>query len=365
VPQQATKWFAGIVRAAGSTETALVLHNAIGNVEAQAYVFKLIDTKRYRNKTPGSAASFEKWIELPKTDFPANADLMKVTLIYKFTDFADTKKWQFKDLVFAYLYDTNVDSKGGARRLSNDPKFGTTTELAVSRPNEKFLGTPKVRILNIGSGAGGPADVPFELIVRFYQRVGWDWISSLQVSGTSINARLTVPEGTPPGVYDGLVLVTAGDLKTVVPVSVLVPIVSAGQYGGQVGGSPYDNYAVYGAFDWGWRYESGDWRTYALVVDNPNAKVTLSVSWTDSRTDIDLHLTGLTGYLVASSEFPRSQYAGSGRFYWRTVTGGSTDEIFLEPVQPGIYMLVLHNVLLGVSSFDIYPEPFTFTVQFG
>lgn len=354
----ATKWFAGIVKPGDSVTTSLTIHNAAGGVQAEALVFKQIDNKTYSGKSPGASTSYEGWIVIPKEDIPEGTDLMKVTLVYHFTDFADTKKWDYKDVFFVQLYD--VDSKGALRRVTNAAPFSAVSELVVSQPSEKFSGTAKVRILNYI----GPSGVPFKLVVKFYQRVSWDWISDLNVSAEKVDARLSIPAEAAPGVYDGLIILTDGSARTVVPVSVLVPIVAAGEYGGSNVNTPYSNYAVYGAFDWSWRYESGDWRVFAIMVPKGTPKLTVGVSWSETRTDIQAHLTAPSGYLLASSEYPESQYQGSGVFKWKTSTGKQSDEIVATIVEPGVYLVVLHNTLIGVSSFSNYPESYTLTVQF-
>jgi len=144
----------------------------------------------------------------------------------------------------------------------------------------------------------------------------------------------------------------------------MVPILAAGKYQETALESPYDNYGVYGAFDWGWRYESGDWRTFALVVPEGVQKIGINVSWLDSKTDIQIHLTNPLGYLVASSEYPKTSYVGSGKFNWRTSTGGPREILFVGDITPGLYLIVLHNTLFGASSFAVYPESFTLDVSF-
>jgi hypothetical protein len=144
----------------------------------------------------------------------------------------------------------------------------------------------------------------------------------------------------------------------------MVPILAAGKYQETALGAPYDNYAVYGAFDWSWRYESGDWRTFAMFVPQGVQKIAINVSWLDSRTDIQVHLVNPLGYLVASSEYPKTSYLGSGKFSWSTSTGGPREILFVGDITPGIYLIVLHNTLYGASSFAVYPESFTLTLSF-
>jgi hypothetical protein len=147
-------------------------------------------------------------------------------------------------------------------------------------------------------------------------------------------------------------------------VSVAVPITAPGSYSGGSSLAPYDDYGVFGAFDWGWRYEAGDWRTFIIVVPAQTHELNVTISWADNATNIQAHLTGPLGYLVASSDYPVSPYIGSGKFAWSTSTGGPTQIIYAMNTQPGVYILVLHNTLFGASSFNEYPENFTLNVQY-
>lgn len=354
-PIRAANWFAGIVNPGGSASATFALHNAV-DPKAQSFQLQLIGSKSYRNST----AEKVSWVTLPKAEIPEGTDLMKVTLVYHFSDFVNASTWGVKDLLIAQLYD--VGSNGSLRRINNGAPVGTTSELTVSRPLDKFEGVPRVRILLQTSGGSGP--VPFELVVRYYRRASWNWITSIEVNGNMLTASLYVPGSAAPGVYGGYIAVDDRGLHSLIPVSVMVPIVAPGDYGQGSSKTPYDNYAVFGAFDWGWRYEAGDWRTFALVVPEGVHQVSLSLKWSDNNTNIQAHLTSPLGYLVASSDYPNSKYLGNGQFYWSTTTGGPEEVLSVHDLVPGTYLLVLHNTLFGADSFAAYPESYTLTVGF-
>lgn len=355
-PMISTNWYAGIIQPGQSTSATFTLSGAT-DPQAESLNYNLIQTRYLQNVTAGNVT----WVTLPKDQFPANADMMKVTLVYHFSDFVNATAWSYKDLLVASMYDTQLDSRGDLRRITNAAPTGTTSELVVGKPLEKFDGVPKIRVL-FEHSTGAP--IPFELVIRFYERVHWSWISRLTVAGNSIVATLTVPNGTAPGAYSGMILISVNGTKTIIPISVLVPILSPGSYGGGITLTPYDDYAVFGAFDWNWRYEAGDWRTFAIIVPATAHKISVTVSWSDNRTDIQEHLTGPLGYLVASSEYPTSQYEGNGKFAWSTSTGGPVEVISADNLEPGIYLLVLHNTLFGASNFSQYPENYTLNIEF-
>jgi len=344
-------WFAGIVNPGSSVSTSFSVNYAT-NPEVESYVFQLIGSRSYLNSTSGHVT----WLTLPKSDIPANTDLMKVTLILHFKDFANVTSFEVKNFLTAQLYDVN--STGSLSRITNGAPESTTCELVVSKPLDKFPDTMKVRIVQ----TKGNETVPFELAVRYYSRASWSWITDLNINNQTLTATLQIPNSTSPGVYAGFIGVKDGRWETVVPVSVMVPILAAGKYQETALGRPYDNYGVYGAFDWGWRYESGDWRTFAMIIPEGVQKIGIDVSWLDSRTDIQIHVVSPLGYLVASSEYPKTTYQGSGKFNWSTSTNGPREILYVGDLTPGLYLIVLHNTLFGASSFAVYPEAFTLDV---
>jgi hypothetical protein len=284
---------------------------------------------------------------------------MKVTLVYHFSDFVNATDWSYRNLLLPQIYDTRFDSAGHVSRITNAAPYGTTAELDVGKPLTKFRGTPAVRVVKQGS----TSSIAFELVVQYYERSSWSWITQLSTSNDSLTATLTVPAGAAPGVYGGFVAVSENAEVTVIPISVVVPIVAGGRYQSSVSqNTPYSNFNVYGAFNWEWRYEAGDWRTFAIIVPAGVSGVKVQLSWSDSQTLIQEHLTGPLGFLVASSEYPTSLYDGSGKFRWYTNTGGPAEDMSASAVQPGVYFLVLHNVLFG-GSFAGYPENYTLNVE--
>ncbi len=348
-------WYAGIVQPGASASTTFDIQNA-EQPSVQAYTYTLISTTTSRY----TANSTVTWAQIPKSSIPTNTDLMKVTLVYHFSDFVNATSWDYNNLLLAQIYDTNFDSAGHISRITNGAPYSTTSELIVGRPLTKFLGTPAVRIVK-----QGPAkQIGFELVFRYYQKSPWSWVTQLSTSRNTLNATLTVPQGTSPGVYGGLISVTDNGTEAIIPVSVVVPITVAGTYGSSSAEkTPYTNFAVYGAFDWSWRYEAGDWRTFAVIVPPGVNSINIKVSWSDSQTEIQAHLTSPTGFLVASSEYPTSSYAGSGKFTFHTNTGSdTTQDISASNLQPGIYLLVLHNVLFG-GTYASYPENYTLSVE--
>jgi len=347
-------WYAGIAQPGATASATFDIQNA-AQPTAQAYTYTLISSTTSQHTTNSTVT----WVQIPKSSIPTNADLMKVTLVYHFSDFVNASSWSYSNLLLAQIYDTNFDSAGHISRITNGAPYSTTSELVVGRPLTKFRGIPAVRIVK-----QGPASkISFDLIFRYYTRSPWNWITQLSTSRNSLTATLTVPMGASPGVYGGFIGVSDNGTETVIPVSVVVPIIVGGTYGpsSPQENTPYVNFAVYGAFDWSWRYEAGDWRTFAIIVPPGVSELKVNLSWSDNQTLIQEHLTGPEGFLLASSEYPTSIYVSSGKFRWYTDTGGPAEDIAASSIQPGIYFLVLHNVLFGGTS--SYPENYTLNVE--
>jgi len=351
-----TNWYAGILTPGTSTTTTFDIQDSVAQPSTQAYQLTLISS----SASIYNANSTVTWEQIPKSSIPVNAALMKVTLVYHFSDFVNASSWNYRNLLFAQVYDTQFDAAGHIRRITNGAPYSTTSELDVGNPLTRFMGAPAVRVVKQGS----TANIPFELLIRYYQRSPWSWISNLSVSQNSLTATLTVPQGTGPGVYGGYIAVSENSTETLIPISVVVPITATGTYQlTSPENTPYTNFEVYGAFDWSWRYEAGDWRTFAIIVPPGISEVKVHLSWIDNQTVIEEHLTDPLGFLAASTEYPTTIYTGNaGIFKDVTNTGGPAENIAASQLEPGVYFLVLHNVLLG-GSFTNYPENFTLNVE--
>lgn len=355
----ATNWYAGIVLPGGSTSATFDIRQTTQAVAAQSYQYTLIST----TSSLHLANSTVTWAEIPKSSIPTDTALMKVTLVFHFSDFVNASSWNYRNLLLAQIYDTKFDSAGDISRITNGAPYSTTSELVVGNPLAKFQGVPEVRVVKEGNTGNASAEIPFELVIRYYKRSTWDWITNLAASNDSLTATLSVPANAAPGVYGGFIAVSSNGSESLVPVSVVVPIVEGGTYRlSSPENTPYTNFEVYGAFDWSWRYEAGDWRTFAVIVPAGVSQLKVNLSWTDPQTLIQEHITGPEGFLVASSEYPTSIYVGNGKFKNITNTGGPAEDLSASNVQPGVYFVVLHNVLFG-GTFAGYPENYTLNVE--
>ncbi|NIR16089.1 MAG: hypothetical protein GWN86_20065, partial [Desulfobacterales bacterium] len=125
----------------------------------------------------------------------------------------------------------------------------------------------------------------------------------------------------------------------------------------------YDSYRAQGYFDWAWRQESGDWKTWPINVTDPSTVAAfVTCNWTGRMTDIDMF--GINPHETLIDGAP-SPHLGNGRFQWRTRTGTTAEYLVLDtsldsqPL-PGVYKALLHNVLLDGT---VFPEELRGRVQ--
>jgi hypothetical protein len=215
----------------------------------------------------------------------------------------------------------------------------------------------------------------FQLEISFYENVDWDWVSATPTGG-GFDATINVPADAPYGMYEGAIVAENGDQTLVVPVAVAVAasveLDADGNVSGaiQLGGSDvaeaqedflYNNGAVFGANDWTWRAESGDWRFFFVDVPSEPADGNLFLArttWdgTAPYTDIDTLILGRSEngcqlfcgvfgapYIIDTVGGSPNTHLGSGVWTFDTATGGAEDFV-AAPVQEGLHNIALHQV---------------------
>jgi hypothetical protein len=150
----------------------------------------------------------------------------------------------------------------------------------------------------------------------------------------------------------------------------------------------YDNSVLRGGFDWGWRAESGDWRSFFFDVSvpaQPGTSLVTRNTWGDRNqvSDIDTHILAPLSDRFSDPTHPANgeedwsdpqwygpytlepvasstnTYLGSGRWRFDTATG-MTDEWVAAPSAAGLHQMLLHNVMVSGDHFDV---PFTATLS--
>nr|AIF18032.1 pyrolisin-like serine protease [uncultured marine group II/III euryarchaeote KM3_80_G12] len=130
----------------------------------------------------------------------------------------------------------------------------------------------------------------------------------------------------------------------------------------------YDAHWLQGAQRWGWRSESGDWKS--ITVDWPsnlsaNGSIVIDVDWPDNNlTDVDVHWLNEVSHPFQSSapaaygpytfDFEVSSYdtdRGGGVYGYQTSTG-SSHEMLLADSTPGLKQMLLHSAMHGVNTIE-------------
>ncbi len=305
---------------------------------------------------------------------------------------------------FEVHYGVDVDGNGvytpnETARINYDIRLANTFHVTIGNPEQKaslvmqaienYLnmsldGLPQTPILdfriiaNIYTLAGLDLVVPLKLELRRTIETSWTSVSiqgtaTVTSSPTTVFVTVNVPEDVKPGLYQGYIKASYNGGSLLIPVSIPVAAVVSGDTSQLllepgVEDMPYKNYMVEGKADWTWRYESGDWRSIPVVIeDDTIVGLMVTVKWSDPDTSIDAMMAGY-GVPILAGE-PVDTFYGAviaGKLTLPLYTGGwfphydnpvPTYTTMLVPIQSvdKPYWLVLHNTLLGG---DMYPEGF-------
>ena len=218
----------------------------------------------------------------------------------------------------------------------------------------------------------------FKISIDWYKNSDFKWITtSKNTKGGSFTASIKVPANTPYGMYSTAVVLKRGSDSMVVPVSIAVAAQATQDATGKITGATtfggddvakaqrnltYNNGSVFGANDWGWRAESGDWRFFYLDVPKTPAegtKLLTNTTWqgTAPATDLDTLIMGRSenhfqvvpdtvfGAPYTIDTVGKSPNTNVRNGVWRfdTATGGPAD-VVTAPAQEGLQEIALHQV---------------------
>jgi subtilase family protein len=270
---------------------------------------------------------------------------------------------------------------------------------AASNALMSFVGHPNDRMtdgLFLGlQHSTRSADIPvtnFQVQIDWYKNSDWSWVTTPASATGSFDASVNVPAGTPYGMYSGAIVLKNGGDSMVVPVSVAVAATAEQDADGNLTGSLqfggedvadaqsdllYDNGSVFGANDWGWRAESGDWRFFYLDVPDEPAEGSLFLAqteWADDEpfTDLDTLIMGRSEnhfqvfgddvfgapYILNTVGGSPNTNTGAGVWKFDTATGENSDFV-TAPMQDGLHAFAVHQV--GWNG-GVFHTPFKVTV---
>ncbi|TLX94773.1 MAG: hypothetical protein E6K96_08130, partial [Thaumarchaeota archaeon] len=294
-------WFAGNVEQGTSSTATFTVQNPSAvqmDVSLSSTAFRLVGTANFsRVSTPGQST----FVNLTKAigKIPIGIDLMVVREDFPFNAwYNSTVSKYYADAVTrlrlqVYNWkDSNFDGTPQTPETSlinTGYAWGDAEEVRISGPGLKFTDTPLVGVYQnptydsywTGGTNKSASPVTFNIYVFYYKKVSWSWVSfdriAVQVgpaSSAPFQATVSVPVNASAGVYEDFITLSGSNgQRTQVPVSLVVPLNPSKKgvpfvFGASADGVMYDNGAVYGASDFSWRYESGNWRTYKLVVSD-------------------------------------------------------------------------------------------------
>lgn len=339
-PVPSESWFAGSIAAGGSATTTFTISDpsALGvTVNVSSSTYRLISS---HNLTKVSDPGDSVYVNLTKTvgPIPAGTDLMVVREYFPFNSWYNStiSPYYADDVTRLRLQIFNwVDSNHDGEVQTNEVSlvntnyaWANTEEARVSFPLSKFTGTPVLGIYQnpllesywFTGGNKSATPINFSISVYYYQKVPWQAVSfdtsvvGVQAeSNATFRATLNVPANATGGTYEGFIdLRGSNGQVTQVPVSYVVPLVPAAKglpyvFGGNSSGDGvlYSNGATYGATDFSWRYESGNWRAYQLVVTDPTVNQGMvKVQWVSPMTSINIFVLDPQGRIIGSSVPP-------------------------------------------------------------
>jgi hypothetical protein len=418
-PIESENWFAGQVAAGGTATTTFTVTDPTGqgvSVVVSSSSYRMIGSATFTNvSSPGQSVYLNLTKEAGR--IPAGTDLMVVREYYPFnTWYNSTLSPYYADEVTrlrlqVYNWvDANHDGTVQTNEVAlvnTNYAWGDAEEARVSGPLAKLTGTPVLGVYQNPTlssywfaGTNVTAHpVTFSITVYYLQKVQWQGISfgasTLQVSAkgnATFTAKITVPGNASAGTYQGFIdLRGSNGQLTQIPVSYVVPLAVAQKgvpfsFGGNSAGDGvlYDNGAVFGASDFSWRYESGNWRAYQLKVTDPSVNQgTVKVDWNSSMTSINLLVMDPQGRIIGSSvppglyksitrDFvsfpiplpqasPSNDYLGYSYYgpgwgggFVPSQNDGPSSSILQFPVnETGTYTIVVHNTLYsGLTPYE-------------
>ena len=256
---------------------------------------------------------------------------------------------------------------------------------------------PRYLVVRIGvSGATYRGLLPIKARISGYALKTWDAIKLtapiLYVFKGSRIVTAIVKAPLEPGFYSGYIVVeelTRG-IKSLIPVSFFVPIEikSENPYTltPRVENTTRRNTDLRGVFDYTWRYESGDWRVFKVLIHPTLVSIRalgVRVTWPvlgnpNYASNLDVHVYGPYKYHMAdtesgrvyeysvngvqlAAELSRDPRGGSGynpTRFWDTI--GPGESLIITPVlHSGVYRVVVRNIQFSGLVFE---EPFTLEI---
>jgi hypothetical protein len=434
-----TRWFAGRIEPGKKASTDVVIENPSKQkdltVELSSTIEKLVaryevknatklflEDPTHSNKTFGYEPNYYDLTKLAGVEggkLP-DSDLMVARVNFPFSSFMNQTELFADHLRIASVYsydwhDANKDGKISYAEIgmvNRGGAWGTTQEVRISDPKDKFTGTPVVGVYPVptvfsfwsGDKLINSTSMNYTLTVELYKRMPNPDVQldkslvTVPPGGTAkVNATIAARNDTLSGIYFGEIMAKGPRNSVVMPVSYVVttkpvpkdvPVVLSPPAAGSAQKQPESeiegslglkpNGYVGGLSDMVSRYAAGDWRSYYFTVTDPTVTaMTLKVSWPHNSTSVNAMAYGPDGRMVASSvpagvfqefvSWPSNDWLGTsavsegGAFFFSQNAGERSTVLHVPVNATGIYSLLVHNTLFHGES--LY-EPLSVEAKF-
>jgi subtilisin family serine protease/uncharacterized protein YfaP (DUF2135 family) len=325
-------------------------------------------------------------------DVPPGTDLVKISFYFDYFEFDPdwdygienrftlaVYDWWDEDGDGEYWIDANSDGVVQQTEIEGYPNFSEIQRFALSSqaanryevrvhdPYERIHDGLLVGIFHTRTTGMVPIS-SVNVRVDTYELVDCGWLSvspatlNIPPGGVStFQADVNFPLDAKMGMYQAFVNLNYDSNESAIPITANIASTTTDFLINESSGELYDNGAIFGGYNWGWRYESGDWRYYFVEVPDGSFKqgqqLVANVSWDYVPTDIDVFLMGPTPdtfsasypnrygpYTIETKGRSADTWVGGGRFLFETATGGP-QEIVAADLVSGLWGIGLHNVL--------------------
>ncbi|MGY0287477.1 MAG: S8 family serine peptidase [Candidatus Methanodesulfokora washburnensis] len=318
---------------------------------------------------------FIKWYIFDPSEFEG-AELTKFSAAIDYSSF-DYNNNYVRDLA-PRLYIWYWDGTGtptpyvNAFPIDYDYATGTTEEVVVHDIAErvKALGPNyKIAVYVRAVNYASLSKVPFILRITNYKRVT-DTSVKLSPSSGSIAPGGTVTitgkliASTVVGPQQGYIELDFGSFKKYIPYTygVYLPLYSVQYltYTSPTDMLLYNPSSLNGAFDWSWRYESGDWRVYYVKLMNPAARgLFVDFKWTQDNSTLAIYTLNSIGMFAGGywgTGVSRHGYLGDGIFNISSITdaaGKWKKEMIATPEINNLFWVLLYPWVLSPPKIPI------------
>jgi subtilisin family serine protease len=195
---------------------------------------------------------------------------------------------------------------GEVRRIASDTAYGNSHTINLGFPAKHFWNDPAIYYHDVGVELFLWRELNVNVTMYFFDRTPWGWVTTDQYTGgvhpdepLEWNVTIDVPGSTTPGFYEGYLNASVGSGFSLMPLSIRVDanMTAPGAAGAITWGGTqntiYDNGAVYGNTQYGYRQQVGDWRFFFVDCYPTSTLVSyvlVNVTWSDPDTRLDVML---------------------------------------------------------------------------